>query len=80
MTNVIQIEDMRLTRAKRSYSSTECKHMHLTMDSEEDVVTCDDCKKQISAFWALQMLSDHYQRAVSKLQNKYKAQEAVEKL
>lgn len=80
MSNVIQIEDMRLTRAERSWSSTErkCKHLNLTMDEDGDIVTCDDCKMQVSAFWALQMLSDHYQRAFAKLQRRYTEQAKVE--
>ncbi len=78
MSNVIQIEDMRLTRSSRYHPLTECNHMHLTMDGEGEIVTCDDCKKQISAFWALQMLSDQYRKASEKLDRKYKEQIAVE--
>lgn len=53
--------------------------MHLSMDGEGDIVTCDDCKKQVSAFWALQMLSEHYQKAFAKLQRKYDEQASIEK-
>lgn len=72
---VIQIEEFRLTRALRTYTAKDCAHMKLTMDSAgAGIVTCDDCHMQVSAFWALQTMSEHYQRAMEKLAHRENSQ------
>ncbi|AMR77661.1 hypothetical protein [Cupriavidus nantongensis] len=80
MSNVIQIEEMRLTQRSRSYvgRSGECQHMNLTMDEDGDIVKCDDCGIQVSAFWALKLLSENYGRAMAKLQSRERRQADVE--
>ena len=30
-----------------------CPHHRLTIDDEGEIITCDDCKAQVSAYWAL---------------------------
>lgn len=79
MSNVVQIESMRLTRAQRTYLPTGCKHMNLTMDEHGDVVSCDDCGKQVSAFWALQMLAEEYGKAFAKLERRAQQQAKSER-
>lgn len=81
MSNVIQIEAMRLTRAQREWvaSPSKCKHMNLTMDDQGDIVTCDDCSKQVSAFWALQMLVEEYGKAFDKLERRAQQQAESER-
>lgn len=80
MSNIIDIEGLRLTRAEtfHNYRQNACAHMNLTMDDHGDIVTCDDCKKQVSAFWALQMLVNHYEKARAKLNNRAAQQAEVE--
>lgn len=80
MRNVVQIDEMRLTRAHRSYlpKPGDCKHMHLTMDEDGDIVKCDDCGMQVSAFWALKMLTEHYERAMANLKGRERAQAEAE--
>ncbi len=69
MSNVIDIGEMRFTRKQRSYAAEKqaCKHQKLTMDDEGDIVECEDCGKQLSAYWVLQMLTSHYHDAYRKL-------------
>lgn len=78
MSNVIHIEQMRLTRAGRTYAPTECLHTQLSMKAEGEIVTCDQCQKQVSAYWALSMLADAYRKAMGKLEGRQQAQTAVE--
>lgn len=68
MTEVIQIEELRIRRERKTYASGKCKHMNLTTDDEGEIVMCDDCGKQVSAFWALQMVAEHYAKAMHKLE------------
>ena len=69
MSEVIQIGDFAFKRKQREYlgPKADCKHLHMTLDSNGDIVECTDCGKQISAYWALQMLADHYQQAHNKV-------------
>ncbi|MCA8447568.1 MULTISPECIES: hypothetical protein [Burkholderia cepacia complex] len=80
MSNVIHIDEMRLTKQQRFRFGKDagCKHLNLTMDDEGDIVTCDDCGKQVSAFWALKMLSEYYQKAMGKLARREQVQSEVE--
>lgn len=80
MSNVIHIDEMRLTKQHRHRFGRDagCKHLHLTMDDEGDIVKCDDCGMQVSAFWALKMLSEFYERAMSKLASRERSQAVVE--
>jgi|GEM_PF-2275706 len=38
----------------------DCPHINIIMDDVGEVVTCKDCGKQISAFWALQRFYREY--------------------
>lgn len=78
MTNVTNIEDLRLTRAERSYAPAACQHLQLTMTAAGEIVTCDDCHQQVSAYWALGMFLNYYSRASAKLKSREQAQATVE--
>ncbi|MGH8431457.1 MAG: hypothetical protein ACREUF_13750 [Solimonas sp.] len=80
MSNVVQIDEMRLTKLHRHRfpKAGDCKHMHLTMDDEGDIVKCDDCGIQVSPFWALKLLSEQYERAMAKIQSRERSQAAAE--
>lgn len=67
MAEIVQIEEMRITQIRKSYLLKGCKHMHLSADDEGEIITCDDCDKQISAYWALQYFLEHYRTACNKL-------------
>ncbi|QSL90497.1 hypothetical protein [Pseudomonas atacamensis] len=69
MENVIQIGDLRLARLSTSLSRTReaCKHPRLQMEPIGEIVTCKDCKQQVSPYWALSMLADHWQEQTRKL-------------
>ncbi|CAG9194100.1 hypothetical protein BCAR13_110102 [Paraburkholderia caribensis] len=68
LSNVIDIDALRVAR-KSSYvrAAGECRHMHITLDDNGDIVKCDDCGMQLSPYWALGHFVEHYQRAIAKL-------------
>ncbi|MBW9102927.1 hypothetical protein [Paraburkholderia phenoliruptrix] len=68
MSNVIDIDALRVAR-KSTYvrAPGECRHMHITLDDNGDIVKCDDCGVQLSAYWAITHFTEYYQRAIAKL-------------
>jgi len=60
--NVVQFGDLYFkARGRRvAWEQDRCAHKHLTLDSNGDMVMCDDCGKQVSAFWALQTIVDQW--------------------
>lgn len=63
MTNVIQIGDFRFARRPRHAwrgDGSACQHNHMTIDDHGDVITCDDCGKQLGATWVLRNILDDY--------------------
>ncbi|MBO1325275.1 hypothetical protein K2X14_07885 [Acetobacter sp. TBRC 12305] len=69
--NVVNIGDYRIERTKSGYDGIaigkDCPHRSLVMDDNGHTCTCDDCKKQVSAYWALGMLITQYRREYEKL-------------
>ena len=53
--DVIDLGEFRLRRVgSRHYAiGDECKHRHVSLHEFGDVVTCNDCKMQVGAFWLL---------------------------
>lgn len=60
--NVVDIGELRLARVKADYKRQRegCQHNRLTMDDQGEIVTCKDCKAQVSAYWALGLISSHW--------------------
>jgi len=56
---VLEIGEFRIKRERHALQ-TGCKHVHLTLDDESEIVMCDDCKKQIGSYAALRMLVDRW--------------------
>jgi hypothetical protein len=81
LNNVINIEEMRITRDTRAYRpSPECRHMRITLDSNGETIHCDDCKKQLSAWWTLNHYLDAFRRERDTLIRREEAlKEAAEK-
>jgi len=71
MGNLVEIGDFSLARKNRGgYAPiSECAHKHLTLDDTGDVVRCVDCNTQVSAYWALTMLAEEYNRQWCRLQS-----------
>ena len=68
MSNVIDIEELRFTRDRRVIRpSTECQHVHMTLDDKGQFVRCDDCHIQLSPFWVLERMLEQYEKAVTKV-------------
>ena len=72
--NVIQIGDFSIARkakrywpGKRSLENGDCLHKNMTFDEHGNIVTCDDCAKQIDLGWALKHMLDDYGREFEKL-------------
>lgn len=70
MADVIDIGDWKLhiKGRHRMGAPGECDHKHIELDERGDIVRCSKCGVQLSAFWALEMLADEYNRALSRLQ------------
>ena len=76
--DVFEIADFRIKRKLRgSSSSSPCQHLHITIDDEGEIVMCDDCGKQIGAYYALRMLA---QRWGSYKKSMSRQREALEEL
>lgn len=61
---IIQFGEARLKlRGKPGWRDERCKHLNLTYDDNGEFVTCDDCGMQVTAFWAMKMLAEHYEKA-----------------
>lgn len=69
MENVIQIGDLRLARLSRDFSTLRgaCQHRQLRMEPVGEIVTCKDCKQQVSPYWALSMIADHWHEQTKKV-------------
>ncbi len=63
MPDPIQIADYRLSRAEEPI----CLHQNITLDPYGDIVRCNDCGHEISAFWHLSRMRDAYRNAVQAL-------------
>lgn len=68
MSNVIDIGEVRLRRDQRYVRSAgECRHIHITLDDNGDIVRCDGCGAQLSPYWLLTRICDEYSRALAKI-------------
>lgn len=67
--NVVEIGELRLARVKNDYIRQRegCMHKRLEMDDVGEIVTCRDCKQQVSPYWALAALRDHWKDHASKV-------------
>lgn len=62
MSTVISFSDAKVTRDRRNYRPGACRHLHLSLDDEGEIVRCSDCHVQVGAYWALAMLIERFQR------------------
>ncbi|MEY2151145.1 hypothetical protein AB7849_09520 [Rhodanobacter sp. 115] len=72
--NVIEVGDFRIARkagrywpGKHCLQNGDCLHKRLTFDEHGNIVTCDDCGKQIDPAWALKYILDDYSHEFEKL-------------
>lgn len=71
MSNVIQISDLRFTRAGEPPDPEHaCLHKKLRVDPNGEIVTCEDCGVQVEAFWALSALVERYGTALRHLEER----------
>lgn len=50
-------------RGRRSvFDKDRCEHNHIKLDENGSIVTCTDCKKEISAFWALLHMAERWEK------------------
>ena len=78
MENVVDFGEFKLTQKYKS-NYKGCQHKSMTADPNGEIVTCDDCNKQISTWYALMSLVDQYQGIHRKLQSQANAQFEVDK-
>lgn len=64
MGHVIEMGSLVLERRRRLEGSTAtaCQHQRLTMEEQGEIVRCSDCHAQVSAWWALSMLAEHWEK------------------
>ena len=67
--NIINIGDWQIKRSGeyRMQTDGDCDHKHLELDERGDVVRCLKCGTQVSAFWAIKMISEQYNLSLRKL-------------
>jgi RNase P subunit RPR2 len=70
---IYQIDDFRIQVHPDSHTGytwkedPECHHHQLTFREEGQIITCGDCKQQVTAWWAFLSLVKAYDRAQAKL-------------
>ncbi|WP_069638499.1 hypothetical protein [Burkholderia sp. PAMC 26561] len=67
MSKVVDIRKFRVTRDERTHRPGECAHRHIKLDRHGGIVTCGNCGAALSAFWALEMLSEQYASALANI-------------
>lgn len=69
LSNVVQFADLQIARLKDDYVRRRegCQHRHIQLDDVGEVVLCMDCKKQVSAYWALNMLTTDWREQTKRL-------------
>ena len=71
---VINLEDMRIRilkeRPKWDRNRKECRHINLTFNDDGQIITCDDCHKQIQPYWAFHMLAERFDDSMKRLNRK----------
>lgn len=64
--NVIEVGDFSVLRKNSKYTrftEKSCQHFSLEMDENGHVVNCLDCKKQVSAYFALELMLDSLKKS-----------------
>lgn len=75
--NVVDIGEMRIARDRVSqFLPKACQHKSLRLEEHGEVVKCVDCGTQVSAFWALKMMTEQWATASSRLKAAREALEA----
>jgi hypothetical protein len=67
VSKVVDIRNFRITRDERTHRIGECAHRHIKLDRHGGIVTCRNCGAALSAFWALEMLSEQYTVALANI-------------
>ena len=69
--NVVQFGDFVFrAKAKRwAFEQDHCPHKHLELDDNGDIVLCLDCKKQVSAYWALRHITTQWHNHAERLRS-----------
>ncbi|MBK9294906.1 MAG: hypothetical protein IPM57_10790 [Oligoflexia bacterium] len=81
MGDVVQISDFTVSKRNskhRAYSENVCLHYRLELDDNGQIVTCLDCQKQITPYFALNMMIESFDRQADKLALKKKELEDLE--
>ncbi|MFD1557065.1 hypothetical protein ACFSHT_15800 [Paraburkholderia silviterrae] len=69
MSNVIDIDELRVQRQSRHAPrpAASCRHMRLDLDDVGSIVRCADCGLQLDAYWTLTLFIEQYERALAKI-------------
>lgn len=67
---ILEIGEFRITR-ERQAKWDGCKHVHLTLDDDAEIVMCDDCEKQVGSYAALRMLVNRWEKLQSRAESQH---------
>ena len=68
---ILEIGEFRIKR-ERQTKSDGCKHVHLTLDDDAEIVMCDDCEKQVGSYAALRMLVNRWDKLQSRAESQHR--------
>jgi predicted Rdx family selenoprotein len=70
MSDVIQLGEYKFKRKREGFvpaARAGCQHKNMTIEDWGDVITCDDCGKQLGAAWVLREVLADYSRELDKV-------------
>ena len=70
---VLQIEDIRVSRGLTRRPASSCRHLRLRYDQQERRIWCPDCERDVEAFDAFISLVDRLKRHNQSLDRREKA-------
>ncbi len=76
---VIDMADLRLARGMSRRPHSLCKHLHLTYDTHERRIWCQDCERDVDGFDVVVMLADRMHDHDARMKRRWKELVAAEK-
>jgi hypothetical protein len=77
----IEIGEYTITgkRATLIEMAGQCSHKHLQMAEDGEIITCNDCKRQVTAWWVLMRMVDQQARWHNEMERRGRALAESEK-
>ena len=70
MSDIVNIGDFALRRKREGYivPKGECHHRKLSYADRGEIINCDDCGMQVTAYWVVGMLCEVWDKEISRLE------------